>query len=148
MAKMIKWTTLVKTVHKQLIASNVSLLNASVGEFEFGGLQVTSNVLCSVNAKTGALLILDKAALPKGVLEGHYTGKAGLDWFTFTNHIENLCASKDILPSEVRIDHLEVREIHCVSELSIFIDTTYKTLSITDTGQRINGTNLADIIKP
>ena len=143
---MIKWTALVDTVHKHFIEAGICPVDASVGEFEFGGLSVTTSVYCTTNPDTGAILLLDESSLPFGGIQGRYNGKRGLDWFTFVNFIENLCIKRGILPSEVSISHLEVRNLQCVTELSIFVDERFKNLCITDPEDRINGTKLEDIL--
>jgi hypothetical protein len=144
--KQITWRKLINTINQTLIDTKTKASNASVGEFEFGGLKEVSDVLCTINPKTAALLVLDNDAFPDGAITVKYNGKSGLNWLAFVAFIEALCLENGLLPDEVSICHLEIRDIQSVSELSIYVDKRFKSLCITDKEQRINGTNLNEIL--
>lgn len=140
-----KWTDIVNSVHTALISSGVSIEKARVGDFEFGGLNRTQAIKTNVDKKTGAIVIVDAKSW-FGVDAPSTDGvEPTITWREFVNHIENVCLKHSILPSNIAIEHLEIRPKD-VSDLSIFVDTMFNQLSITDGEDRINGSKLADLI--
>jgi hypothetical protein len=144
---MIKWLMLVNSVHKTLIENKVNLADARVGDFEFGGLELTENVKSNINKDTGAIVIVDARTFIGTDKPSTHGAKPTITWVEFVNHIEQKCLSNGILPSDVAIDHLEIRP-NDINALSIFVDKKFKTLSITDREGRINGSKLSDLINP
>jgi len=144
---MIKWLKLVNSVHQTLIDNKVNIADARVGDFEFGGLEVTENVKSNINKDTGAIVIVDAIALIGGDKPSTHGVKSTITWNEFVNYIEQICLNNGLLPSDVAIDHLEIRPKE-LNDLSIYVDMTYKTLSITDSESRINGSGLSELLNP
>lgn len=142
---MIKWLEVVNAVHVSLIENGVSLSDARVGDFEFGGISITHSVLVNVDKDTGAIVILDASAHAKGVTPSTHGVKPTITWLDFVAWVEGKCLDGGFLPSETAISHLEIRPGH-VSELSAFVDADFKALCITDTEERINGSPLSDLM--
>lgn len=142
---MIKWLEVVNAVHASLLKNKVSLRDARVGDFEFGGISVTHAVLVNVDKDTGAIVILDASAHKEGTIPSTNGVKPTISWLEFVGWVEEQCLVGGFLPSETAISHLEIRPGH-VSELSVFVDDTFKTLCITDTEERINGLSLTSLV--
>lgn len=135
---MIKWEKVVNSVHQSLINNNVSIYDATIGDFEFGALRPTYEVLVAVNKISGAIEMIDAHGLSITAVSANPKIKGNIKWLDFVAWIEDQCLTNGLLPSEVKIDHLEIRPVN-LSDIRIYVDKTFKTLSITDGGSRING---------
>lgn len=140
-----RWIDIVNSVHTALIKQGVSIEKAKVGDFEFGGLDRTEAIKTNVDKNTGAIVIVDAKAWYISDVPTTAGVKPSITWREFANHIEETCLKHGILPSDIAIEHLEIRP-KSVDDLSIFVDTKFNQLSITDGEDRINGSKLGDLL--